>query len=177
MRILLHICCANCGIYPWKALKGGNEVTGFWFNPNIHPYQEYKRRLDVLKDYSIKVGLEVIYKDEYGLKDFLRAVINREDGRCPICYRMRLCRTAEEAKRQGFDGFTTTLLVSPHQDHEAIRKVGDEVGKEKGIHFYYQDFRGGFREAMNISRETGLYRQNYCGCIYSEYERFKGKEE
>ena len=173
MKILLHICCANCAISPIEKIREeGNEVVGYFFNPNIHPYQEYQKRLDSLKQYSERVGLNVIYRDEYLLEEFLKNVSHREKERCQYCYSLRLEATAQEAKNQGFDAFSTTLLESSHQNHALIKEVGERIGKELGIPFYYEDFRQGWRKGLEVSKTMGLYRQQYCGCIYSEKERF-----
>ena len=173
MKILLHICCANCAIYPLERMKEkGGEVVGYFFNPNIHPYQEYQKRLDALKKYSESVGLKVIYRDEYLLEEFLRNVSHRVKERCQYCYSVRLEATAQEGKKEGFDGFSTTLLQSTHQNHDLIRETGEHVARVIGIPFYYEDFRQGWRRGVEVSKAMGLYRQQYCGCIYSEKERF-----
>ncbi len=176
MKLLLHICCANCAIYPLQRVKErGDEITGFFFNPNIHPYQEYQKRLETLRRYSGEVGLEVIYRDEYLLEEFLRNVSHHPEKRCSYCYFLRLEATAREAKERGFDQYSTTLLQSAHQDHYLIQETGNRVAKEVGIPFYYEDFRPGWRKGVEVSRAMGLYRQQYCGCIYSEKERFLPK--
>jgi len=176
MKLLLHICCANCAIYPLERLEAREaEVTGFFFNPNIHPYQEYQKRLDSLKQYSGRIGLKMIYRDEYLLEEFLRNVSHRVKERCRYCYSIRLEGTAQEAKRHGFDQFSTTLLQSTHQDHLLIKETGERVAHEIGIPFYYEDFRQGWRKGLEVSKEMGLYRQQYCGCIYSEKERYLQK--
>jgi four helix bundle protein len=173
VRVLLHICCANCAITPLERLKEiGNEVTGYFFNPNIHPFQEYQKRLDALKQYSEKVGLNVIYRDEYLLEEFLRNVSHQVRERCQYCYKVRLEATACEAKNRAFDAFSTTLLQSPHQNHALIKETGMCIAREIGIPFYYEDFRQGWRKGVEVSKAMGLYRQQYCGCIYSEKERF-----
>jgi hypothetical protein len=150
----------------------GNDVTGYFFNPNIHPYQEYQKRLEALKQYSERFGLKVIYRDEYLLEEFLRSVSHRVKERCQYCYSVRLEATAREAKNGLFDGFSTTLLQSTHQNHDLIRETGEHLGREIGIPFYYDDFRQGWRRGLEVSKAVGLYRQQYCGCIYSEKERF-----
>src|SRR5512136_147404 len=128
MSTLLHICCANCAIVPSQDFKGrGEEVTGYFFNPNIHPYQEYQRRLETLRQYSDKTGLAVIYRDEYLLEEFLRNTSHRVKERCRYCYQVRLEAAAREAKARGFDQFTTTLLESTHQNHALIRETGERV--------------------------------------------------
>jgi predicted adenine nucleotide alpha hydrolase (AANH) superfamily ATPase len=177
MKILLHICCGPCATFPVKALRGaGHDVTGFWYNPNVHPYQEYQRRLEAARSYAEQAGLYLIVHDEYGLKEFLAAVPFLEpEQRCPVCYEMRLRRTAAVAQGSRFDAFTSTLLVSPHQQHEAIRTIGEQVAAETGVALHYEDFRPGFKKHRELSEHYGLYRQKFCGCIYSEYERFGPK--
>lgn len=176
MRVLLHICCANCAIYPLERMKEkGDDVTGYFFNPNIHPYQEYQKRLEALKQYSERVGLKVIYRDEYLLEEFLRSVSHRVKERCQYCYSVRLEATAREAKENAFDAFSTTLLQSTHQNHGLIKETGEHLAREIGIPFYYDDFRQGWRRGLEVSKAVGLYRQQYCGCIYSEKERYLGK--
>ena len=176
MKILLHICCANCAIYPLERIRErGDEVTGYSFNPNIHPYQEYQKRLASLKEYAEAVGLEVIYRDEYLLEEFLRNVSHRVEERCQYCYTVRLEATAREAKKNAFDQFSTTLLQSNHQNHLLIKETGYRLAEEVGIPFYYEDFRKGWKRGVEVSRAMGLYRQQYCGCIYSEKDRYAGK--
>jgi predicted adenine nucleotide alpha hydrolase (AANH) superfamily ATPase len=173
MKILLHTCCANCAIYPLERIKErGNEAVGYFFNPNIHPYQEYQKRLNALEIFSEKVGWKVIYRDEYLLEEFLRNVSHRVKERCHYCYSVRIEATAQEAKKERFDSFSTTLLQSSHQNHALIRQTGERVALEVGIPFYYEDFRQGWRRGVEVSKAMGLYRQQYCGCIYSERERF-----
>jgi predicted adenine nucleotide alpha hydrolase (AANH) superfamily ATPase len=153
----------------------GFEVVGYFFNPNIHPYQEYQKRLEALKRYSEQTGLEVIYRDEYLLEEFLRNVSSQPDKRCAYCYSLRLEATAREAKERGFDQFSTTLLQSSHQDHQLIKETGERIARTVDLPFYYEDFRPGWRRGLEVSKEMGLYRQQYCGCIYSEKERFAQK--
>ncbi len=176
MRTLLHICCSCCAIYPVQELrKGGAEVFGFFYNPNIHPYQEYRKRLESIEEYADKTQLRMIYRDEYRLEEFLQNVVFRESERCRYCYYTRLRATAQVAKKGNFDFFTTTLLHSKLQNHERIREIGDGLAKEYGVPFYYRDFRKGWKDGIRISKDLGLYRQQYCGCIYSEKERYLGK--
>jgi len=177
LKALIHICCANCLIYPLKVLQQEEwDVRGFFYNPNIHPYQEYKRRLEAVQHYEKEAALQVIYRDEYNLEEFLREVAFREAERCRFCYHLRLQAAAQVAKRGKFDAFTSTLLHSKHQDHELIRIIGEQIGKEQGIPFLYRDFREGWRQGIEESKALGLYRQGYCGCIYSEKERYLGKK-
>ncbi len=176
MKILLHICCANCAIYPLERMtEKGDETVGYFFNPNIHPYLEYQKRLDALRQYSDKAGLKVIYRDEYLLEEFLKNVSHRVEERCPYCYSFRIEATAREAKKNAFDGFSTTLLQSTHQNHALIRETGERIAQEIGIPFYYEDFRKGWKRGVEVSKSMGLYRQQYCGCIYSEKERYLKK--
>lgn len=177
MNILLHICCAPCAIYPVEELRStGSLVTGFFFNHNIHPYQEYRKRLETVREYSAAAGLDVIVRDEYRLEEFLRAVASKPDERCLYCYASRLEMAAAEAASRGFDAFTTTLLYSRYQKHDVIRELGDRIGKNHGIPFLDTDFRKGWQKGIDKSRELGLYRQQYCGCIYSEQERYQPRD-
>lgn len=173
MKTLLHICCAPCSIYPVKTLSNEEiDVTGFFYNNNIHPYTEYVKRRDTLTQYAKITGLEVIFRDDYDLEGFLRATAFREANRCAYCYYERLNAAALYAKEAGFDSFTTTLLYSIYQKHDMIRSIGESAGKSAGIPFYYRDFREGWKEGVNESKRLELYRQKYCGCIYSEKERY-----
>ncbi len=171
MKILLHICCGPCSIYPLQQLQD-QEVTGFYSNPNIHPYTEWKQRRLTLEAYMASLKLPLILDREYGLIPFLRTVVFKEQARCSYCYEMRLRRTAELALAEGFEAFSTTLLVSPYQKHDLIRQTGENIAAELGIKFFYQDFRPGFRAAQEEARSLGMYMQKYCGCIYSEQERY-----
>ncbi len=178
MKFLLHICCAPCAVYPVEVLReAGHRVHGFFFNPNIHPYQEFARRRAALKDYADRLGLPVIWDDRYDLEGFLRLVAFREKERCRFCYHLRLTAAARVARGGKFEAFTTTLLYSKYQEHELIRELGQEVGREVGVSFYYQDFREGWARGRDQARELGLYRQQYCGCIFSERDRFAPSPE
>lgn len=173
LKILLHICCAPCTIYPLRILRQeAHEIDGLFYNPNIHPYLEYRRRLDTLVSYADQEGLEVFHGEDYPLELFLRQVAFREGERCRFCYHLRLFRTAALAKREGYDAFTTTLLYSRYQKHDLIREVAGAAAEAEGIPFLYRDFREGWSEGVRLSREMGMYRQPYCGCIYSEKERY-----
>ncbi len=173
MNVLLHICCGNCTIYPLRILReAGHQVTGYFFNHNIHPYQEYRRRLDAAQHYAKLSGLPLVTIDDYGLEEFLSQVSQEPSGRCAYCYQSRLQRTAEYAVRHGFEAFTTSLLYSRYQNHEMIRQYGEELARLYGTSFLYQDFRSGWQEGILTSKELGLYRQQYCGCIYSEKDRY-----
>lgn len=186
MKVLLHICCSNCAIYPFRLLKEeGHEFTGFWFNPNIHPLEEYSSRLDSLKTLAHKEDIAVAYNEAYTPEDYFSLFGMESDGssvsnciaippfpeRCASCYRLRLERTAEHAKEHGFEAFSTTLLISPYQDYEGIVTTGNILAEKYGLHFHLKDYRPYFRDAMTESKELGLYRQKYCGCIFSKEER------
>jgi len=173
MKVLLHICCAPCAIYPVKVLREkGMEVFGFFYNPNIHPFTEYRRRLEAVRDYANSINLRMIWRDRYDLELFLRGAVFREENRCRFCYHTRLKATAQIAKKGKFNAFTTTLLYSKFQNHELIVDIGKSLGKEYGVPFLYEDFRVGWKEGIEVSKRLNMYRQQYCGCIYSEKERF-----
>lgn len=173
-KLLLHICCAPCSVYCIESLRAeGIDPTGFWYNPNIHPYQEYKARRDTLISYAKDIGLPLFGEEDYGLKEFTRAVAGDIDHRCSHCYNIRMEKTAEWAAKNGFTHFGTTLLVSPYQNHEAIKRAGERAGERWGVTFLYRDFSVGFREGQAKARELGLYMQKYCGCVFSEEERYQ----
>lgn len=173
MKLLMHICCGPCTIYPLKALRThGHDVTGLFYNPNIHPSQEFLRRGETLRGYAEKILLNVIWPEGYPLEEFLNQVASRPEDRCVYCLTDRLKYTAMQAKKENYDAFTSTLLYSRYQRHDLIRQIGEALGQQLGIQFFYQDFREGWNEGIKISRELGMYRQQYCGCIYSEKERF-----
>ncbi|NMB41011.1 MAG: epoxyqueuosine reductase QueH [Firmicutes bacterium] len=172
-NLLLHVCCGPCSIYSWNKLEDNNyQVRGYFFNPNIHPYKEFARRLDALRLLAKQENRDIIVDERYLLEEHLRMVANRENERCPLCYRMRLEETARKAVDEGIDNISTTLLISPYQKHELLKKMGEEIAEKHGLHFVYEDFRVGFRESMRQAREKGLYMQGYCGCIYSEKDRY-----
>lgn len=173
MKILIHLCCANCAIHPVKVLReSGFDVTGYFYNHNIHPYQEYRRRLQTVQEYAATVDLPVIYQDSYDLEDFLSEVAQQPSIRCNYCYQSRLQQVAAYASASDFEAFTSSLLYSRYQNHELIRETGMGLGQRHGIQFYYDDFRKGWLDGIEASKAMGLYRQQYCGCIYSEKERY-----
>lgn len=191
MKILLHICCGNCALYPLKIFSNeGHALTGFWFNPNIHPFEEYGARLGSVKKLASEWKTDIHYIDKYTPEDYFNVlnitdadrILNDGPGireippspeRCASCYMLRLEKTARHAKENGFDAFTTTLLISPYQDFEKMAATGKELERKYNVEFYLKDFRPWFRESMSLSKELGLYRQKYCGCIYSKEERKK----
>ncbi len=172
MKLLLHTCCAPCLIYPLERLnEKGFEVTGFFYNPNIHPFAEYQNRRRAIEDFIKPDNTAVIYP-EYNPAEFFQAVNLKEtNGRCSICWALRLKITAKAAKERGFSHFSTTLLVSPYQNQELLKEIGNSIAGSEGVEFYYEDFRPGFRKAHDIARAKGVYCQKYCGCLYSELER------
>ncbi|MDJ0783418.1 MAG: epoxyqueuosine reductase QueH [Desulfosarcinaceae bacterium] len=173
MKILLHTCCGPCTIYPLSQLRAaGMTVMGFFYRHNIHPFQECQRREETLRSWAETVNLKVIYQEGYELEGFIQSVVHREQQRCRICYHERLRTTALMAKRGKFDAFSTTLLFSRHQRHDLIREIGASVGKQVGLPFHYADFRQGWKAGIEASKSVGMYRQSYCGCIYSEKDRF-----
>lgn len=178
MKILLHVCCGPCSIYPVAALQEeGHDLRGYFFNPNIHPYTEFTKRRETFTGYAEKIGLPAIIDDNYDLEEYLRNVAFREGERCRICYSLRLQKAAQIAKKGKFDAFTTTLLVSPFQKHELIKEIATSIAAETGIPFYYRDFRRGFQEGVLKSKEENMYRQQYCGCIFSERDRYRPKSK
>ena len=175
MKLLMHVCCAPCSVYCVDSLRNEEiEPTLYWYNPNIHPYTEYKSRLDCLKEYSKKIKINTIIDDEYGLDEFCKNVINDLEGRCiKYCYPVRLKKTFQYAKENGYDTVTTTLLYSIYQKHDYIKYLCEKYSKEFGIDFLYRDFRVGFWQGHEKAKnELNLYMQKYCGCIFSEESRY-----
>lgn len=172
-KTLLHTCCAPCSVSCVEQLRTeGIEPIAYWFNPNIHPYQEYKARRDTLIGYADQIGMELIVQEDYGLRGFVCAVAEDIDHRCEKCYEMRLEQAAKFASENGFSSFTSTLFVSPYQQHERMAEIAARAGKKWGVDFLYRDFRLGFRGGQQQARELGLYMQKYCGCIFSEEDRY-----
>ena len=173
MRILLHACCAPCLVHPLSELQADDhEVTAVFFNPNIQPYSEYLRRLDAFRVYSDDHRIHTLDLDEpFGMEEWLREVVYRESLKCKVCFNVRLDRIAKFAKDKGFDAFSTTLLYSRFQKHELLKTTGEAIGANREIPFVYRDWRKGWNEGVKAYRRLGLYRQKYCGCLYSEKER------
>lgn len=171
--LLLHTCCAPCATYSveyWQ--KKGLEVTSFWYNPNIHPFTEHRRRLETLQDFAKRINLPLIVSEGYDVIEYLRRVAGHEEERCLHCFHLRLSTTALVARLKGFDAFSTTLLISPYQNQELLKEIGEQIAQKEGVEFIYEDLTGGYRDSIKMSRELDLYRQKYCGCLYSEWERF-----
>jgi len=173
-RLLLHACCASCATYTVVRLRDeGFSVEALWYNPNIAPASEHELRRASMARFAELVDLAMEWTPGYPAQDYERAIAGRPErpARCEACYRLRLGRTAQVARAQGFDAFTTTLLISPYQDQDLIRGVGREMGQEHGVEFYFENLRRGWSERGRLTREYGLYRQQYCGCVYSLMER------
>jgi predicted adenine nucleotide alpha hydrolase (AANH) superfamily ATPase len=151
---------------------GGLDVMGFFYRHNIHPYTECLKRQETLQSYARQIDLRVIYQEGYDLENFIQNVVYREKNRCNYCYHDRLRSTALMAKRGKFDCFSSTLLYSKFQKHEVIKSMGEAIGRSVGVKFLYEDFREGWKEGVETSKNQEMYRQQYCGCIYSEKERY-----
>lgn len=180
-RVFLHCCCGPCALYPLQVLRReGFEVTGYFDNPNIHPYKEFQARLGSYRLMAETNGLRTQVDDRYGLELFMRSLKEKDEGvyraksdeRCALCYKLRLDKTAAACREAGLKTFSTTLLVSPYQRHDLIRETGGDIAAAYGLTFLYRDFRPGFRQGQAMAREAGLYMQGYCGCVFSEYERY-----
>jgi len=154
----------------------GVEPVGFWYNPNIHPFTEYRARRNCLREYAKSIDLTLVEQDEYGLRTFVKAVCGDIDGRCSYCYACRLAETAQYAAEHGFDSFCTTLTVSPYQNTPLIFETGKRVGERYGVTFLPLDFSPHYREGQAEARSLGLYMQKYCGCVFSEEDRYRKKK-
>ena len=172
-RVLLHVCCGTCALYPYFKLKKDFDITFFYYNPNIYPKKEYTRRLNDIKMISKKNSIPLSV-GKYEIKKWLnltKDLIDEPEGgrRCDLCFRIRLNKTAETAKKMGFDLFGTSLTISPHKNHNTINSIGSELADSWGIDFYQSNFKkkDGFKKTMKLSKKIKLYRQDYCGCIYS----------
>lgn len=174
MNVLLHICCAPCSCMCIKSLReSGHQVTGYWYNPNIHPFTEYRARRNCLREYAASIDLPLLEEDRYELRPFIRAVVEDLSHRCAKCYEMRLFRAAAAAAREGFDAFTSSLFISPYQDHALMQEIAQRAADTYHIPFLYRDFRPLFRTGQELARASGFYMQKYCGCVFSEEERYR----
>ncbi|MBM2832572.1 MAG: hypothetical protein HW414_1624 [Dehalococcoidia bacterium] len=173
MKLLLHSCCAYCAAYTadfWG--RQGWEVTAFWYNPNIHPFREHQLRLEAMLTLAQKRALPLMVDEGYEVIDYFKAIRVVDKVRCQGCFRVRLGRTAQRARQRGFSAFTTTLFLSPYQKHKLLRLTGERIAEEEGIPFLHNDLRSGYRESHRLGHELHLYHQTYCGCVYSEWERY-----
>ena len=198
MKLLLHMCCGPCSCYPLKKLRAdGIEPVGYFFNPNIHPYQEWDMRLKTAKLFAEKTGMQILTDETFQLREFLHRALAAEgepiltpkagtqeeasefleayrpqkDRRCKMCYAWRLEQAARFAAENGFTAYTSTLFYSIYQQHDVMKSLAERFAAVYGVKFYYEDFRQGWQEGIDISLELGLYRQGYCGCVFSEEER------
>ena len=174
MKLLLHTCCAPCSVYCIDELrKEGIEPTVYWYNPNIHPYMEYKARRDCLKEYTESINVKAIFHENYGLDEFCKEAVKDLKNRCTnYCYPIRIEQTCKYAKEHGYDTVSTTLLYSIYQNHEFIKSCMEEKCNKYGLSFLYRDFRVGFWEGHQKAHDLGLYMQKYCGCVFSEEDRY-----
>ena len=179
MKILLHSCCAPCLLAPYDSLKGeGHEIVPLFYNPNIMPYREFRKRLAAFWDYAKERKIPAMIDESYDLESLLRKYLDRGAmPRCQVCYEMRLAYTASMASEKGFDAFSTTLSVSPFQNHELIQKAGESASSQYQKAFLYRDWRPHFRQAHEKAKNLNLYLQGYCGCIFSEEERYRRSEK
>ncbi len=179
-HILLHVCCGPCAIVPVLRLREqGFEVTGLFANPNIHPLSEYLRRREAMVECAKKLELPMLWRDDvWNIQTWTHIASNLQasgQNRCAYCYASRLDICAAMTKKHGFDAFCSSLLYSRHQNHEQIVNSAKEAAKNSNVDFFYADFRDEWQKGIDLSKKFELYRQNYCGCIYSEAERFSKK--
>lgn len=172
-RLLVHVCCAPDALYVLGLLRDEYDVAGFFSNANIHPAAEYGKRLEEARKVAGLLGLPLV-EDGYEPDRWLAATRKFRDEpekgrRCDVCYALRLKRTAEEAAARGFDGFATVMSLSPWKKAAVINRIGRQFGKRHGLRFLEADFKkkDGFKKSVDLSRGQGLYRQDYCGCVYS----------
>ncbi|MBQ1252344.1 MAG: epoxyqueuosine reductase QueH [Firmicutes bacterium] len=177
MKLLFHACCGVCSLYPIKVMKEeGVEFALYYANPNIHPYKEWKERKKTFVEVCEKNRVKHFIEKEYPLEQFLREQLSYT-SRCEYCYRARLELTAKKALEEGYDTISTTLFISPYQNRDLIIAVGKEIAEKYGLDFYDRDFREGFQYAQDLAVEEDLYRQKYCGCIFSERDRYMKRKK
>lgn len=185
-KLIIHSCCAPCSSYVLEYLSRYFKITVLYYNPNIFPKEEYEYRIseqERLIDSMQFVNDVKLIASGYTPEDFYSAVKGNENEpeggkRCRLCFNVRLRYTAALAKKMNFDYFTTTLSISPLKNAEVLNKLGAEIGKEYGVEYLQSDFkkRNGYKRSVELSKKYGLYRQDYCGCIYSKMEREKLKQ-
>ena len=174
--MLLHICCAPCSTHVIDSLKADYDLDGYFYNPNIHPENEYELRGKEIQRYAESNNIMLIHEeyDDVQWFELNKGMDDMPEGdkRCEICFEMRLEKTARYAKEHGYDIIATTLSISPHKNAQKINEIGLKVAKKHGVRFLEADFkkRGGFERSIQMSRQFGLYRQSYCGCIFSKKE-------
>ena len=176
-KMLLHTCCANCVLYPVSILSPDYDITLFFYNPNIQPEYEYQKRLESVKSAASSLNISLIVPDYHPEEFNILASPFKDEPeggkRCGICFELRLSETAKYAAKNNFDIFGTTLTVSPHKNSQIINNTGRQISGKYHIDFYIADFKkqDGFKKTMQLSGKMGIYRQNYCGCIYSIRDR------
>ncbi len=176
MRVLLHSCCGPCTIYPLRILREQHhEVKAYFFNPNIHPFSEFMKRRDTLATFAKGVSLPLVVDDRYELHSFLKGALDYGRDRCLFCYRTRLAQVFAHASEGDTEAVTTTLLYSKYQRHADIVAIASELSEEYDLPFLYEDFRLGWQEGVAESKRLEMYRQKYCGCVFSELERYKDR--
>jgi len=174
MNVLVHACCASCLLAVLEPLRAmGHDLRGYFHNPNIHPFIEFRRRLKALKVLAESLDMEIDYDEAYDLDGYLSAIVGAGADRCARCYRLRLTATARHAREVGCEAFTTTLLASVHQKHDLVRREGEAVAATEGVAFVAADWRDRAEAAHAEAQRRRLYLQQYCGCMYSEYERYR----
>ncbi|MGE5371756.1 MAG: epoxyqueuosine reductase QueH [Solirubrobacterales bacterium] len=175
MNVLLHVCCGPCATVPVRDLIAeGHQLSALYYNPNIHPFTEHERRREGAESMLRASDVPLIGVRPYDPVPYFQTVTFRENVRCRLCYAIRLEEAARIARKGKFDAFTSSLLISPYQKHDTIRETGEAAGEKYGVPFLYRDWRPRYPESVRISKEMGLYRQPYCGCLYSEWERYRG---
>lgn len=173
-KLLIHVCCAPCSILVIDKFKKENfEIELIFYNPNIHPYKEYLERLNSFKIYSETLKINYII-GRYEYEKYFMNVTKSIKDRCIFCYQLRLNEVARVAKEKNIKNFTTTMLYSKYQKHDKIRKIGELIAKDYELNFIYYDLRDKYHDGVKLSIDYNLYRQKYCGCIFSEIERFGG---
>jgi len=184
--LLLHVCCAPCSSYVLEYLSDFFDITIFFYNPNISPENEYTARLNELKKFTEHAGynslsIEIPKYDQSEFFDNVKGMekLPERSERCRVCYELRMRRSASAARDGKFDYFTTTLSISPHKNAEWLNEIGRKLENEYGVSYLYSDFKkkNGYKRSIELSEQYGLYRQDYCGCIYSKIEAEKRRSE
>ena len=178
-KLLLHACCGPCSSYVIEYLSKYFDITIYYYNPNTYPESEYIRRLDELNKFVINFNDSVkVIEENHNSKEFYNSIrglehLGEKSKRCYKCYKLRMNKTAIYAKENNYDYFTTTLSISPYKNAEWINEIGKKLEEEIGIKYLYSDFKkkNGYKRSLELSKEYKLYRQEYCGCVYSKEER------
>jgi hypothetical protein len=173
--VLIHACCAHCTAYIvdyWR--HQGYELNVLWYNPNIHPFMEHQQRLKAMQTLATELNFELIIENGYDIIRYFRMIVKHEGQRCRYCFQLRLQKTAENAIKHGYCAFSTSLLISPYQKHDLLQEVSHSIARDMDIEFLYADLRKHYSDSRRMTKPLELYRQQYCGCVYSEWERFAG---